>query len=366
MELARRWLGSLRSGVEIGGSAFNAFPGVRAWNLDHPGNELYQRAQERLSGKTLPIDAHASADRLPLRTGCLDFLLNSHVIEHLPDTIRTLGEWDRVLKRGGIAFFIVPHQERTFDRDRARTDLRHHLADYALGITVQSDPMAPTSHYHVWKTQDFVVLLGYLRKVGFIDWEIAEIEDVDSKVGNGFTVVAQKRANATPLPPANSTRIAFHQLTLALPFQVPGRALDTIVPGSELPERIEAPRGLYRVAPIYEGFPPRAGNVFELAIGEALGPPRLESCAWEGERLVFRGKNLTPTTWLEATYPDGGVRRVLPRCERGELVLELQGLVIPEEPFPVVAVNPPPGGGKGPAFLMGLRPTERGRAESST
>ncbi len=361
MELARRWLGSLERGVEIGGSSFNPFPGVRAWNLDQPRNDVFQRAQERLAGKTLPIDAYASADRLPIRTASLDFLLNSHVIEHLPDTIRTLGEWDRVLKRGGIAFFIVPHQERTFDRDRPETDLRHHLADYALGTTVESDPMAPTSHYHVWKTEAFVALLGYLGKVGFIDWEIAEVEDVDSKTGNGFTVVAEKRANAAPLPPASSTRVAFHQLTLALPFQVPGRTLDAIVPGAELPRRIDLPRGLYRVAPIYEGFPPRAGKVFELAIGDAIETPRLEAAAWEGRRLVFRGENLTRTTWLEATYPDGGVRRVLPMFERGELVVDLEGLVVPSEPFPVVAVNPPPGGGRGAAFL--LVPRIEGRSQ---
>ena len=153
MELARRTLGSLARGVEIGASAFNAFPGVEAWNFDHPGGELFQKAQLEIAGQVARVDVHATADVLPIASGALDFLLASHVIEHMPDTIRALGEWDRVLRVGGIAFLIVPHRERTFDRVRPRTDLRHHLADFALGTTAGNDPLVPTSHYHVWITE---------------------------------------------------------------------------------------------------------------------------------------------------------------------------------------------------------------------
>ncbi len=346
MELARRYLGSIRDGVEIGGSAIAPFPGVKAWNLDHPGARLFQEAQHALAGKTAPIHVFATAERLPFRAGALGFLLASHVIEHMPDAIRALGEWDRVLRPEGIAFLIVPHRDRTFDRERPRTDLRHHLADFALGTTEKTDPMVPTSHYHVWVTEDFLALIELLNGEHFLDWAIEQVEDVDSRAGNGFTVVARKRRRLPSRPPSTPGRIAFHQVTLALPFQVPGRSLELILPGETLPEKPPVPRGLHRVVPIHEGFPPRAGEVRLVAFGEAIDPPVLREVEWEGTRLCFRGENLTPTTWLEATYPGGEVHPTLPLWRSGALLVELAGLPVPRQSFPVIAVNPPPGGGR--------------------
>ncbi len=347
MELARRYLGSLRDGLEIGASAIAPFPGVRAWNLDHPGTRLFREAQLRIAGTAARIDVFATAERLPFRDEALGFLLASHVIEHMPDTIRALSEWDRCVRTDGIVFLIVPHRDRTFDRERPRTDLRHHLADFALGTTVRTDPLVPTSHYHVWITEDFLALLELLRREQVLDWTIEEVEDVDSRAGNGFTVVARKRGPPRRPAAAPPGRVAFHQLTLLLPFQVPMRSLETIVPGERLPERPPVPRGLYRVAAIHQGFPPRASEVREIALGEALAPPVLEEARVQGTGLSFRGEELTPTTWLEATYPGGSVHRVLPVWREGELFVDLAGLEVPREPFLVRGVNPPPGGGRG-------------------
>jgi SAM-dependent methyltransferase len=346
VELARRILGSLSRGVEIGASAIAPFPGVRAWNLEQPGAALFQEAQLRLAGRVAPVHVLGTAERLPFGEGRLDFLLASHVIEHMPDTIRALGEWDRALRAGGILFLIVPHRLRTFDRDRPRTDLRHHLADYALGNTARSDPLVPTSHYHVWETADFLALLAFLGERGFLDWSIEEVEDVDSRAGNGFTVVARKRGRPVLRPSLQRGTVAFHQLTLRLPFQVPGRSLETIVPGAELPERPPVPRGLYQDAAIHEGFPPVAGPVRELALGEPIAAPELAGARWEGQRLYFRGRNLTATTWLTATYPGGVVHPALPVHREGELCVDLTGLEVPRQAFLVEAHNPPPGGGR--------------------
>jgi len=41
----------------------------------------------------------------------LDFVINSHTLEHLPDTISVLKEWVRVLKVGGILAIAVPDGE---------------------------------------------------------------------------------------------------------------------------------------------------------------------------------------------------------------------------------------------------------------
>jgi SAM-dependent methyltransferase len=53
------------------------------------------------------------------------------MLEHHQDTLRTLYEWKRVLKPGGVMFLILPHRDRTFDKYRALTTLQHHIDDYA-------------------------------------------------------------------------------------------------------------------------------------------------------------------------------------------------------------------------------------------
>lgn len=355
MELARRILGSLPHGVEIGASAFNPFPGVRAWNLDTIDNGMFQRAQVLGMGRAVRVDVHASAERMPFRDGALDFVLASHVIEHMPDTIRALGEWDRVLRPGGVCFLIVPHRERTTDRPRPRTDLLHHLADYALGTTAATDAMVPSSHYHVWHTQDFVALVEFLCRRGFLDWQIEVVEDVDSKVGNGFTVVAKKRAAVVPLPQAPDGEVAFHLLTPVLPFQVVNRSLDVVVPGPTLPRELPVPAGRWRVAPIHSGFPPRAGTVRVVDVGAPHAQPRLASSHWRGTVLHLGGEHLTPLTWLEGRYVDGSEHRVLPMCVDGELRYDFDGVPMPDA-FYVRAVAPGPGGGPGNVLAIERHP----------
>lgn len=81
-------------------------------------------------------DIVADAATIPVRDRALDFLLSSHMLEHHQDTLRTLYEWKRVLRPGGVMFLILPHGERTLDRHRAVTPLQHHIDDYAnLGDT---------------------------------------------------------------------------------------------------------------------------------------------------------------------------------------------------------------------------------------
>ena len=41
----------------------------------------------------------------------LDFIVNSHLLEHLPDTVAALAEWKRVLKPGGLLAIAVSDGE---------------------------------------------------------------------------------------------------------------------------------------------------------------------------------------------------------------------------------------------------------------
>lgn len=352
MDLARRYLAPPQRGIEIGASTITPFPGVAAWNLEHPKSGTFRTAQERIEGDHAPVAVYGDGGRLPFGAGALDFVLSSHVLEHMPDTIRALGEWDRVVRPGGTVFMIVPHRERTFDRPRPRTELEHHLADYALGMDGGRNPLVPESHYHVWITEDVVRLVEHLNAVGYLDWELLEVEDVDSMHGNGFTLVARKRSTpAAPGPGSPDAEVAFHHLALDLPFQITLRTTEAIVPGPDPGPLDHLPRGRYRCTPIHAGFPPVAGPTRALDLGDPVPAPSLTALGLEDGHLRFRGEALTPTTYLVARFPDGE-HPVFPEFRDGDLFVPVEGIVFPPQPFEVHAVNLPPGGGPGPPLTV--------------
>lgn len=63
-------------------------------------------------------------------TGAFDFVLSSHVIEHLANPLRGLQEWGRVLREGGVLVLIVPHRDATFDHRRPVTKIEHLREDF--------------------------------------------------------------------------------------------------------------------------------------------------------------------------------------------------------------------------------------------
>jgi SAM-dependent methyltransferase len=79
-------------------------------------------------------------------SGTFDYVISSHCLEHVPDTLRNLEEWLRVLKDDGCLFLVLPHRDRTFDRDRPISTLEHHLAEYG----VEDDPDNPL-HWDEWE-----------------------------------------------------------------------------------------------------------------------------------------------------------------------------------------------------------------------
>lgn len=65
-----------------------------------------------------------------IRSSSFDFVLSSHVIEHLANPLRGLREWRRVLRNDGTLILIVPHRDGTFDHRRPVTTVEHIQKDF--------------------------------------------------------------------------------------------------------------------------------------------------------------------------------------------------------------------------------------------
>lgn len=188
-KLAHSYLDGLK-GYEIGGSAHNSF-GLDTKNVDITDeNSQYKKAEVEVCGEQLKVDIVAPGDDLPFENNSVDFILSSHVLEHFYDPIKALKEWYRVIRPGGYIFAIIPHKERTFDKDRTRTTLeeligRHNETDENK-VTEVVDSEIMDHHFSVWITEDLIQLIKHL------EWDLVDYQDIDDKVGNGFTVVIKK------------------------------------------------------------------------------------------------------------------------------------------------------------------------------
>lgn len=171
-----------KKGIEIGGSYHNQFK-LDTLNVNYTDKEtIFTKKELEVSKKTLKVDLVAAGDNLPFDDNSWDFVINSHVLEHFFDPIKTIQEWMRVIKPNGYLFMIIPHKERTNDKTRKRTTLKE-LIDRHYGLI--EDPKT-FCHHNIWITQDILELCEYLNL------NVIDFQDKDDKVGNGFTIVIKK------------------------------------------------------------------------------------------------------------------------------------------------------------------------------
>lgn len=179
-QLAHKYLDGL-NGIEIGGSAHNPF-GLNTLNVDlYPGiDTVFKLAEIELCGEALPVDIVAPGDQMPFPGKSYDFIISSHVIEHFYDPVAALLEWKRVAIH--YIFIIIPHRQRTFDKDRELTT----FSELLLRHTDRSLPVpSPNQHFSVFEPSNFLDLCFNL---GF---NVICLQDKDDKVGNGFSVVIE-------------------------------------------------------------------------------------------------------------------------------------------------------------------------------
>lgn len=63
-----------------------------------------------------------------------DFILSSHVLEHIANPIKALYEWKRILNENGYLILLLPHKDGTFDRLRPSSTIEHLIEDYHNNI----------------------------------------------------------------------------------------------------------------------------------------------------------------------------------------------------------------------------------------
>ncbi len=59
-----------------------------------------------------------------------DFVISSHVLEHIANPIKALKRWYDILKPGGVMLIVAPDKRFTFDHRRPLTSIQHMLSDF--------------------------------------------------------------------------------------------------------------------------------------------------------------------------------------------------------------------------------------------
>lgn len=196
-------------GIELGAAAHNPFNLPNSINVsphsddpDDPEYEdfiTYKKHQIEICGLYAAVDLAGEASKIPVPDSSQDYIISSHVVEHVPDLIGGFLEWNRALVRDGIIFMILPKRDAAeLDKMRGITPRQHYVEDFAFERTPETHPFDGVEprrrgHYHVFSLQSMLDLINWCNRHVGLNWEILETEETDSKVGNGHTVVARYR-----------------------------------------------------------------------------------------------------------------------------------------------------------------------------
>jgi SAM-dependent methyltransferase len=81
------------------------------------------------------IVSNLDVDRLSrLPDGSQDFVIASHILEHLANPLAMVVDIHRVLRPGGLLVLILPDRHVTFDQERPPTSLAHVVDEYRRDI----------------------------------------------------------------------------------------------------------------------------------------------------------------------------------------------------------------------------------------
>ena len=125
----QRFLSKEMRGIEIGALYNPTVPKEDGWNVisvDHDTMEgllvAYAGNPYVSAGSLQPVDVvwnhgllSAALKNGGYAVGCFDYIVASHVIEHFPDLLGTLMDFEKILAEGGVLSLAVPDQRYCFD-----------------------------------------------------------------------------------------------------------------------------------------------------------------------------------------------------------------------------------------------------------
>lgn len=130
-----------------------------------------------------------------------DFVIASHVLEHLAEPMGFLADIHRVLRPGGVALVLMPDRYRTEDRFREPTPLAHVVAEREARVEEVSDahvveflkdrgvplPGTPSErrrlldrhkersiHVHCWSAVEFIEVVKWGIEHEGLQWEFVD------------------------------------------------------------------------------------------------------------------------------------------------------------------------------------------------
>jgi len=106
------------------------FSSHNIWNLNSKKDNLFRYCGK--IGKEFILEA---TELKSIDDDSYDFVVSSHMIEHLSNPIKALFEMKRVVKDEGYVIVVAPHKEITFDHNRRITNLQHLIDDYNNDIS---------------------------------------------------------------------------------------------------------------------------------------------------------------------------------------------------------------------------------------
>ena len=168
---------------------------------------LHADQQLKYANNVARVDKVGDFRNIPADTASLDYVISSHVIEHEPNPIGGLLESARVLKEGGIFFCIFPKRtaEKKYDIFRPLTQLEELISAYTEDRTI--DKFSPfslepsdtsdnwRSHYYVYSLQSMLQLVNWINQQKLAAFCMEAVEETDSKVGNGHTIILRKMSS---------------------------------------------------------------------------------------------------------------------------------------------------------------------------
>jgi len=194
------------------------YPGTRAFLVDRWTPEQNRRLfpEPEMRDAVFPepdvICDLATSSLDMFSSASMDFVVASHIIEHMPNPLGLLEGVHRVLRGGGVLVLLVPDRRRTFDRNRLPTPLDHVVADYERGEKhvdeehvadsiahlydvealsrsdrerIFAEELARSPHVHCWTPGEFNEVLAYAISPLGQHWELVEVLASDDWVPAG-------------------------------------------------------------------------------------------------------------------------------------------------------------------------------------